>query len=334
MRNILACVTALAALAAPILGRADPRPCQLQSLGELAVTRQGGHFLVDATIDGKPAPLVLDTGSFGTLLFKDAVARLGLFTREIPNVTIYGVGGGAKAYSAEVKELRVANLSLRDAELMVTGHDVGGPAVGVLGAQFLLQTDVEFDLAHDRLRFFRSVGCTGDQVVYWGAAYAVAPMSLTREDQLLVRVGLDSESIEAQMDTGAPRSILASDVAARLRIAATPIAGAGPARGMGGAAPGPVATARLNAFRFGEETVGHPAIEVANLFGNNTYVPFESRIATRAVDDPQMLLGADFFLSHRIYVAVKQGKVYASYLGGPVFAPAATAVTTAKGNAP
>jgi hypothetical protein len=32
-----------------------------------------------------------------------------------------------------------------------------------------------------------------------------------------------------------------------------------------------------------------------------------------------MLLGADFFRSHRVYVAKSQGKVYVSYVGGPVF---------------
>ena len=32
-----------------------------------------------------------------------------------------------------------------------------------------------------------------------------------------------------------------------------------------------------------------------------------------------MLIGADFFLSHRIYVASSQRKLYFTYNGGPVF---------------
>ncbi len=35
--------------------------------------------------------------------------------------------------------------------------------------------------------------------------------------------------------------------------------------------------------------------------------------------DADMLIGADFFLSHRIYVASKQRKVYFTFNGGPVF---------------
>ena len=35
--------------------------------------------------------------------------------------------------------------------------------------------------------------------------------------------------------------------------------------------------------------------------------------------DADMLLGADFFLSHRVYMASKQDKIYFTYNGGPVF---------------
>jgi hypothetical protein len=42
------------------------------------------------------------------------------------------------------------------------------------------------------------------------------------------------------------------------------------------------------------------------------------RIGDTGLDDVDMLLGADFFLSHRIYVANSQNKVYFTYKGGPV----------------
>ena len=32
-----------------------------------------------------------------------------------------------------------------------------------------------------------------------------------------------------------------------------------------------------------------------------------------------MLIGADFFRAHHVYVARGQGKMYFTYLGGPVF---------------
>ena len=47
--------------------------------------------------------------------------------------------------------------------------------------------------------------------------------------------------------------------------------------------------------------------------------PIGSIVPQAVIDFPEMLLGADFFRSHRIYVAMSQKKVYASYIGGPVF---------------
>jgi hypothetical protein len=36
-------------------------------------------------------------------------------------------------------------------------------------------------------------------------------------------------------------------------------------------------------------------------------------------DNPGMVIGADFFMAHRIYVARSQGKMYFTYKGGPIF---------------
>ncbi len=43
----------------------------------------------------------------------------------------------------------------------------------------------------------------------------------------------------------------------------------------------------------------------------------------------EMILGADFFLSHHVYVAASQSKVYFTYKGGPVFAPSQVAAAPA-----
>src|SRR6202007_2951184 len=43
------------------------------------------------------------------------------------------------------------------------------------------------------------------------------------------------------------------------------------------------------------------------------------RIADLGEDSADMLVGADFFVSHRIFVANKEHRLYLSYNGGPVF---------------
>jgi hypothetical protein len=44
-----------------------------------------------------------------------------------------------------------------------------------------------------------------------------------------------------------------------------------------------------------------------------------------------VLLGADFFLAHHLYVANSQGKLYFTYSGGPVFRAVAPGETAASG---
>jgi hypothetical protein len=55
-------------------------------------------------------------------------------------------------------------------------------------------------------------------------------------------------------------------------------------------------------FRIGDEEI------------RNTHL----RIGDTGLRDVDMLIGADFFLSHRIYVASSQHKLYFTYNGGPV----------------
>ena len=45
----------------------------------------------------------------------------------------------------------------------------------------------------------------------------------------------------------------------------------------------------------------------------------ELRIGDIGLDNADMLLGADFFVSHRVFVANKEHKLFLSYNGGPVF---------------
>ena len=69
----------------------------------------------------------------------------------------------------------------------------------------------------------------------------------------------------------------------------------------------------------GDETIKNAKLGIADLFGLDKEIGLGSRIPVAAIESPDMLLGMDFFLSHRIYAARSQGKIYFSYVGGPVF---------------
>jgi len=61
--------------------------------------------------------------------------------------------------------------------------------------------------------------------------------------------------------------------------------------------------ARFASFKIGDEEIQHAQLRFGDI----------------NLTDADMLIGADFFLSHRIYVASSQKRLYFTYNGGPVF---------------
>jgi hypothetical protein len=286
----------------------------------------GREIITEAQINGEPVRLIVDTGAWGTLLFENEARKLGLVLRRTGAVA-YGVGGESQVYSVRVKEFRLGALSERDADLVATGQTLGG-VQGVVGAKFLLQADVEFDLPHGKIRFFKPHGCAGDQVVYWGEAYAAAPMIPTPDDRIVVQVRVNGLPIVAQMDTGASGSVLTIEAATKVgvRPRSPGLVSGGPTRGMGRATT-PVYLGRFASFSFGEETIKNAELGVADLFAADRARELGQLVPSPVSDQPQLLLGSDFFRSHRVFIAREQHKVYATYEGGPVFRPPPTGRT-------
>ena len=110
--------------------------------------------------------------------------------------------------------------------------------------------------------------------------------------------------LRAVFDTGAGSSILSLVAAKRAGITRTSagVVPSGQSRGLGRSM---VETwlAPINTVKIGTE-------EVRNI---------KLRIADIDFPDADMLIGADFFLSHRVYVANALRRIYFTYDGGPVF---------------
>lgn len=319
-----------AANAAPAERRATAAPCQLEEIGELPIHIVGGQILVDGSVDGESVRLMVDTGSPATVLSRPAAVALGLPIRKVEGVELYGAGGKDSGESARVKEFKVGALAANDFDMAVTGiHEMGG-AQGLLGSLFLLQADVEFDVPDGKLRFFMPNTCQTDEVDYWRKPYSVAPMVGNDNDRIRVTVLVNGRPVDAEMDTGSSMSVLTRKGADDIGVRAD-ASNEGVVRVQGiGPRFVPVSTHAFSSFAFGDETIRNAQIPIAELFTDSTVSVVGSHIAQDASDQPQMLLGADFFRSHRIYVSRSQRKVYVSYEGGPVFASDAT--NTAKAN--
>lgn len=299
---------------------AAPAKCQLQLVGEIPVTLADGEILADATVDGRPVRMKIDTGSDLTALFRDAVVKMGIPVQHTAGARIYGVGGESRIEAASVGRFELGGMQVSNAHMAVITAEEGDAAQGILGAQFLTQADIEFDLAHRKIRFFKAIGCTGDQVVYWGAAYGVADWLRESDYGVKVRVKLNGVDTIASLETGAAYSAVSFEGAADAHVDRKIFQGesAGHLVGIG---PGQIDyyTHVFDSFAFGDEVIHNAKLNIADMWARSQEIRTGSNLPSRVRDDARMVLGADFFASHRLYISRDQHKVYASYAGGPVF---------------
>jgi tetratricopeptide (TPR) repeat protein len=201
------------------------------------------------------------------------------------------------------------------------GNEVG-PS-GVIGQNLLSRFDVEYDLAKGVIRLFKPEGCDRTKLAYWTGDQSFSLMDINtveRYNPHTIGVAyVNGKEIRAMFDTGAATSVLSLTAAEGMGIDvhAPGVKEAGYSYGIGrGTAKSyivPVAS-----FKIGDDE------EI-----KNTHL----RIANIRLSDADMLVGADFFLSHRIFVSNSQHKLYLTYNGGPVFnlanaAPAPAPSTT------
>ena len=312
-------LVAMTALAAPPVRGAG---CTLVPVAELPVTMIGTTPGVHAKINGRDALFIADSGAFYNIISPAGAAEFNL--HQLPATGqdyIEGVGGYARAYVTQVDTFTIFDIAVPKVAFIVAGNDLAGGAVGLLGQNIFHIGDVEYDLANGMIRIIRTKDCLGKALAYWSAStqkpYSVIDIELSNMHQPHTRsvAYLNGQKIRVMFDTGASRSLLTR--AAAQRAGVTPdTPGVVVARDSWGLGRSLVKTwiAPFASFKIGDE-------EVRNV---------RLRFAETESLDTDMLIGADFFLSHRIYVASSQKKLYFTYNGGPVFnldaaaSPAAT----------
>ena len=308
--------------------------CKIQS-AEVPVVVTSSRILVPAEVNGKKVYFIYDTGAAYSLLDVDAASLLGMGTRENRGLTMYGVGGAVHARSVIFPDLQLGQFHLRNQEMLIAdraSHATrsGEPIIGLVGSDIFGAMDVEFDLAHNVLRLLKPSGCDDDDMVYWGAAYSKAPIIWRREGQNVdLNLGLNGETIEAILDTGAPSSTVTLAAAARAGV--TPNSPG--ARRIGvvggiGASTNDVWIGEFNTVSIGNEKINRVNLMIADLYRQDKLVELGSRLPT-AIETNQMLLGLDFVRAHRVLLSRSHNKVYFSYNGGPVFQADGVAPTAA-----
>jgi predicted aspartyl protease/tetratricopeptide (TPR) repeat protein len=307
--------TLLAALLAAACPAAVLAKCELSKFPDLPVTMSGLRPMLHAKINGADELFIADSGAFFSSLTPAAAAALKLHLERSPYLPmVIGVGGETQASVTTVRAFELFNIALHDVEFLVAGNDLGGGAVGLLGQNVFRLGDVEYDLANGVIRIWRAKDCDKTSLAYWAKdGYNVIDIERpTSADPHTRGVALvNGVKVHVIFDTGAALSMLSSSAARRAGV--TPdspgVAPGGNWIGMGARAVRSW-VAPFASFKIGDEEV------------RNTHLRFGADMPTT-----DMLVGADFFLSHRVFVASSQRKLYFTYNGGPVFnltsAPAA-----------
>ena len=282
--------------------------CSIKVL-ELPVKMVGSRAIATVGINGTTVPLIVDSGAFFSMLTHGAAAQLKLPLHHLPfGLEVQGLMGKVDAQATVVEHMQLLKGDLPDVDFIVGGNEPGAGAMGMMGRNLLAFTDTEYDLAHGMIRFvFPTEECARTNMAYWAGDSPVSEIGLIHEyreksPSIRASVQVNGHEMTALFDTGA---LTAVSLRAAHR-AGVKDADMTPYQEVAGAGRGKTAswTAAFDRVELAGEAVLHNHLEVAD---------FE-------ISDADMLVGIDFFLSHRIYVSKKRARMFFTYNGGPVFA--------------
>jgi tetratricopeptide (TPR) repeat protein/predicted aspartyl protease len=283
--------------------------CTLGKIVEFPITMVGLRPQMTAKINGTDVRLMVDSGAFFSVISPASAAELNLSTRQPFGFYVRGVNGSASASITKVKEFTIPGVTLHNVEFVVAGSQIDRGSVGVLGQNVLHYADVEYDLAQGVIRLMKPLDCGSKvKLAYWvdkSTPYsAISIESRGRTASAIGHASINGTDIRVMFDSGAGVSTLTLAAAARIGIRPdSPGVVPGGMTGGFGANMVPSYIAPVERFKIGDEEILHTRL----------------RFADFQLGDADMLIGPDFFLSHRIYVANSQQTLYFTYNGGPVF---------------
>ncbi len=282
--------------------------CTLGTVAELPVIMEGGQPTVATTINGSSERFVANTGAGFSIIFNRPAQVLHLpHSDPFLQLEVGGLAGATAPWATSVKRLGLGGRELPDVSFVVAGHEAVPGAIGFLGQNILGATDTEYDLANGVIRLMQPKGCGKADLAYWvkEGPYSVMPLGQAAPGapQLVGTATINGVRVRVLFQTTDSVSTLSLSAARRIGLK-TEGPGVKPAGLVYDGIDPPVNSwiTPVASIRIGDEEIRNTAIRVSEMRG-----------------DADMKLGLDFFLSHRIFVAKSQDKIYFTYNGGPVF---------------
>jgi clan AA aspartic protease (TIGR02281 family) len=284
--------------------------CSVALMARLPVTMEGLRASVPVKVNGKDTTFWLDSGAFFSIMPKAKANELGLKTEPLPfGSYITGIGGTATVELARIKSFNLVGNELRNQQFLVGGSDAGN---GLIGQNILSAGDTEYDLANGTVNLMLTKDCRATNLAYWapGKPYGMADLvdaDDPNDRHIYAKGEINGKSVRMVFDTGAPSSVLNRSVAERIGI---DLSAPGVVESMAMSGFGTKSRrswiVALKSFDIGGETIRNTPIRVIDDKGDED----------RSFD---MLVGADFFLSHHLFVSRATRTLFLTYNGGPIF---------------
>lgn len=289
----------LAALMA-LTGKAEAVPCHTVQAAVLPLRDDGGYLSVPAQINGHAVSMIVDTGSQGSLMTPQGVAALHLPQDPDRHTVMQGPNGTPRLVAnVRIADLQLGHLSLGSGSMPI-GSLPGSPMIhppilGLLGADVLDGYDLEFDVPHQRLMFWKvssnSASCQLQPT--WKGLWNTVPARQV-DGRLMVNFTLNGARGTALLDSGARSHIVSTDFAYRLGLTDELLA-----LDPGGITAGvDLHERRYHWHRFKRFSMGgtvwvDPVLTVAPVH-----------------DQADMLLGSDWFAKHDIWLSYATSQIF------------------------
>jgi predicted aspartyl protease len=277
----------------------DYDTCGLRPRATLPVTFRGNVPIVQGTINGMSAALILDTGATGMALTETALQRFDLKTDQQHLFTSHGIGGQTQAFAGKLHDFEIDGIHVPDHPVSVlpnTSQIARQHTVdGLFGVSILSVFEVDLDFPRRAVTLYAGRICPTTVMPPWRLPYETVDASRSAKGRFIISVELDGRPINALIDTGAEASIVAADVAASLGVSAA-VLQAGPHAVLVGTGP-QTAMAYAHAFqqiRIGNDVALHPLLLVAE----------------RAEPGIDMILGTDYLKGHHLWLSPYTKRVF------------------------
>lgn len=263
-----------------------PASCRVDRVADLPLL-PNARPMVEAKLDGTPVALLVDTGAATSALSLAAVDRFGLGSTD-RTLLIDGVGGFERAPVVSVHELDLGGGHARDLELPALRNlpvtVAGLPFLGIFGADFLSNYDVDVDVPGRRFRLYTLHGC-GAHIAPLDPPFYEVPFRLDDLD-IGIDIRLDDAELHAILDTGASRTLVTRNDAVRAARAGLDLGG-DPFHARTGDAHNQLDTwrHRFGRLEIGAETLNNFHFDVGDTDGGKT------------------LLGNDFLRFNHVWIS-------------------------------